>query len=260
MTFFQDVAKLQKERKTLLCVGLDPDLKRFPEGMPQEPKSIFPFNKAIIDATADLACTFKPNIAFYEEHGDEGREALRKTIAYVHDKGIPLILDAKRADIGNTGEAYARAIFNIWEADATTVNPYFGRQGVEPFFAYKDKGIFVLALTSHMLDVGELYIHVAREAVRWNANGNIGLVVAANQKEKMANVRSVAPGIPFLIPGVGAQKGDVDEAIRTGTAGGAIAIVNAARSILYASSGKDFAEAAKAEAIKLRDQLAVILT
>ena len=111
-----------------------------------------------------------------------------------------------------------------------------------------------------MLDVGELYIHVAREAVRWNANGNIGLVVAANQKEKMANVRSVAPGIPFLIPGVGAQKGDVDEAIRTGTAGGAIAIVNAARSILYASSGKDFAEAAKAEAIKLRDQLAVILT
>lgn len=260
MNFFNKISELQKARSTLLCVGLDPEIGKFPGSMGQSPSSIFPFNRAIIDATADVVCCYKPNIAFYEQYGEEGRTALTQTMEYIRGKGVPTILDAKRADIGNTGVAYARAIFEVWGADATTVNPYFGKEGIEPFISYRDKGIFVLALTSHMWDLeGEMYLDIARKVAEWNTNKNFGLVVAANQPAKMKKVRAASPAVPFLIPGVGAQKGDISEAVQSGTAGGAIAIINASRSISYASAGKDFAEAAGNEAKRLSTEFARLL-
>ena len=261
-TFIERLDAAAARNRSLLCVGLDP----WRAAMPID--SIADFNRAIIDATSDLVCAYKPNWAFYEAEGISGIEALEATIDAVPDH-VPVVLDAKRGDIGNTAIAYARAAFETWGADAVTVNPYQGRDAVLPFLDYADKGVFVLARTSNPgsaefqdLHVrgpgteGPLFEEVARQAAGWNDNGNVGLVAGATVPGELARVRAVAGTVPILIPGVGAQGGDLEAAVRNGThEDGRRALIAAARSVIYASDGADFAEAARAEAERLRDSI-----
>ena len=264
MNFVEKLANAARKNKSLLCVGLDPDPERIPEKT-----GVFEFNKAIIDATADLVCAYKPNIAFYEALGNEGLDALKQTVRYVPDD-IPVIVDAKRGDIRNTAKAYAKAIFDNFNFDATTVNPYLGFDAVEPFLRYSDKGIFILCRTSNagaadfqslLCQTEEhgyrpLFEIVALEASQWNLHGNIGLVVGATYPEELKLIRNSHPDIPLLIPGIGAQGGDLAATIRYGvnTEGGG-AIINSSRGIIYASPGKDFTQAARRAARALRDRI-----
>ena len=263
MGFFSEIDEAVKKNHSLLCVGLDPDPALMPTGV-----SILDFNKAVIDATADLVCAYKPNLAFYEAEGVKGWDILKQTVDYI-PKGIPVIADAKRGDIGNTAKAYSKAIFDELGAGAVTVNPYLGLDAVEPFLNYKNKGVFILCRTSNkgaadfqnldvMFDGKEmpLYQAVAIKASAWNSFGNIGLVVGATYPEELKTLRLAYPEMPFLIPGVGAQGGDLQLAVSYGldTRGGGI-IINSSRQILYASRGKDFAQAARKAALKLRDEI-----
>jgi orotidine-5'-phosphate decarboxylase len=227
---------------------------------------VLDFNRAIIDATSALVCAYKPNLAFYEAAGQKGWEVLQQTLDYI-PKGIPVIADAKRGDIGNTAKAYASAIFTGLGAGAATVNPYMGFDSVEPFLAYQDKGVFILCRTSNAgaadfqsLIVGgtdrALYQVVAKKSSEWNKFGNVGLVVGATHPEELKSLRQAYPEMPFLIPGVGAQGGDLKKAVSYGVnPGGSGIIINSSRQVLYASSGKDFARAAAAAALKLRDEI-----
>ncbi len=261
-SFVERLDAAMTRNRSLLCVGLDP----WPSSMPID--DIAAFNRAIIDATADLVCAYKPNFAFYEAEGIAGLEALRQTIEAAPD-GVPMLLDAKRGDLGNTAIAYAKAAFEVWGADAVTVNPYQGRDALQPFLDYADRGVFILARTSNPGSaefqdlrvrgpVGERPLHeeVAGQACAWNDNGNVGLVVGATVPEELARVRSIAGSMPVLVPGVGAQGGDLEASVRNGTdANGRRALISASRSVLYASSGRDFADAARAEALRLRDAI-----
>ncbi len=259
-TFSQRLDAAAERNRSLLCVGLDPWRPSMPIA------DIAAFNRAIIEATSDLVCAYKPQWAFYESEGIAGLRALEATIEAVPN-GVPVILDAKRGDLGNTSVAYAKAAFEIWGADAVTVNPYLGRDSLQPFLDYADKGVFVLTRTSNPggADFQELavrsadgeerplYEEVARQAVSWNERGNVGLVAGATAPEELARVRAAAGAMPILIPGIGAQGGDLESAARNGAdANGRRAIITASRSVLYASSGPDFAEAARAEAARLR--------
>jgi orotidine-5'-phosphate decarboxylase len=263
MTFFSQLDEAVKSNNSLLCVGLDPDPALMPPGV-----STLDFNKAIIDATADLVCCFKPNLAFYEVEGAAGWEILRQTIDYI-PKSVPVIADAKRGDIGNTAKAYAVAIFDELGAGAVTVNPYLGFDAVEPFLSYDERGVFILCRTSNKgaadfqsliveSDGKEipLYQVVAKKSHDWNKAKNIGLVVGATYPDELKILRKAYPDIPFLIPGVGAQGGDLRLAVEYGQdRRGAGIVINSSRQILYASRGKDFAQAARAAAIKLRDEI-----
>lgn len=263
MNFIDKLVNATHKNKSLLCVGLDPDPKLMPKKV-----SIFDFNQAIIEATSDLVCAYKLNLAFYEALDDKGLYALKRTIKYIPDD-IPVIGDAKRGDIGNTAQAYAKAIFTNLNFDATTVNPYLGFDSVEPFIQYKDKGVFILCRTSNAgaLDFQSLRCEaepeyrplfelVALKASQWNTYGNIGLVVGATYPEELRLIRHSHPGMPLLIPGIGAQRGDLASAVRYGVnARGEKAIISSSRQIIYASSGKDFAEAARRMASSLRDQI-----
>ena len=265
-TFVEKLDAAAQRNRSLLCVGLDPA----PAQMPIDDTAAF--CKAIIDATKDLVCAFKPNIAFFEAQGLPGLHALEQTMAAMPGD-VPVILDAKRGDIGSTATAYAQAVFERWGADATTVSPYLGRDSLEPFLAYAGKGVLVLCRTSNpgggdfqslqLADEGgamPLYEHVAMQAQRWNTNGNIGLVVGATAPEELARVRALCPDMPILIPGVGAQGGDVESSVRNGTdANGRRAIINSSRQVLYASKGADYAEAARREAEKARDAFNAVL-
>jgi uridine monophosphate synthetase len=255
--FAEKLARAVAVNKSLLCIGLDPHLSHFPQALASEPLPIFTFNKTIIDATHDLACAYKPNFAFYEVQGLEGLAALRRTIDYVHEvTDVPVILDAKRNDIGSTAEAYARAAFEVWGADAVTVNPYLGHDSVQPFTAYADRGVFLLCHTSNpgatdlqTLDCGgrPLYQAVAEQAARWGAN--IGLVIGATYPQALRVVREMAPQMWILLPGVGTQGGDLEAALSAGLdAHGSGLIVNASRSIIYAA-------APRAAAQELRDRI-----
>ena len=249
---------------SLLCVGLDPDL----ELMPVPAKDVAGFNRAIIEATSDLVCAYKPNFAFYEALGEAGWHALRETIAAIPD-GIPVIADAKRGDIGNTAAAYARAIFDDLGCDATTVNPYGGEEAVEPFLDYEDRGVLVWCRSSNpsagdfqdlpVADGGEtrpLWQVVAERAQAWNRRGNVGLVFGATYPEQLAEGRALCPTLPILVPGVGAQEGGLRDAVRAGIdAAGAGIIVSASRSVLYASRDADYAVAARVAAQRLRDEI-----
>lgn len=248
-TFIEKLAAAITANRSLLCVGLDPHSS--------EPDAIFTFNKTVIDATADLVCAYKPNIAFYEAQGLEGLAALRHTIGYIHQvTKVPVILDAKRGDIGSTAEAYARAAFEVWGADAVTVNPYLGHDSVQPFTAYADRGVFLLCHTSNpgatdlqTLDCGgqPLYQEVAKLAARWGAN--VGLVIGATYPQALQAVREMAPQIWILLPGVGAQGGDLEAALAAGlNEHGSGVIVNVSRSIIYA-------EDPRAVAQELRDRI-----
>jgi len=259
MKFIDKLLSASKQNKSLLCIGLDPDVKLMPK------MSLFDFNKAIIDATADLACAYKPNLAFYEVLGIDGLKVLQKTVEYVPDF-LPVIGDGKRSDIGNTAKAYARALFDTFGFDAATVNPYLGYDSVLPFLEYEDRGTFILCRTSNpgaadfqdLLDARgrPLYGAVARKAKEWNIHNNIGLVVGATYPDELKAVRQLCPDMPLLIPGVGAQGGDLTSSVKNGTdANGEKAIIAVSRQILYASKDKDFAQAARRSAKKLRDEI-----
>ncbi len=248
-----------RRNRSLLCVGLDPDPAKLPV------KDVFEFNKAIIDATADLVCAYKPNLAFYEALGIRGLQALKKTVAYI-PKSIPVIGDAKRGDIGNTATAYARALFGYYKFDAVTLNPYLGYDSIEPFLDYKDKGVFVLCRTSNSsaCDFQDLvdnfgmkfYQSVALRAGDWNTAGNVGLVVGATYPEELREIRKLCPDMVLLIPGIGVQGGDLEMSIKYGVdANQEKAVIVAARQVLYASKGADYAQAARKAAIELRDAI-----
>ena len=259
MDFIGKLLHTSRKNKSLLCIGLDPD----PELMPRV--GILEFNKAIIDTTCDLVCAYKPNLAFYEALGIAGLTILEKTIEHIPGD-IPIIGDAKRGDIGNTAKAYAKALFSTFGFDAATVNPYLGFDSIEPFISYRDKGVFILCRTSNKgasdfqdlpcLSGFPLYEVVAQKAKQWNAYGNIGLVVGATYPEELRKVRSICPEMCLLIPGIGAQGGDLASAVGYGVdAQGEKAIIAISRQILYASKERDFAQAARNRAEKIRNQI-----
>jgi len=257
--FVSRLLNASRGNRSLLCVGLDPDPSKLPV------RDVFEFNRAIIDATADLVCCYKPNLAFYEALGIRGLQALRKTLAHI-PKDIPVIGDAKRGDIGNTATAYAKALFGYYKFDAVTVNPYMGYDSVKPFLDYRDKGIFVLCRTSNSSasDFQDLvdnfgmkfYQTVALRAGDWNKGGNVGLVVGATFPEELREIRKLCPDMPLLIPGVGAQGGDLELSVRYGVdANKEKAVIVAARQVIYASKGPDYAQAARKAAGELRDAI-----
>lgn len=267
---FQELTKRQWERGAFLCIGLDPVPELLPESVlgASAGERILAFNKAIIDATKEVAGFYKPNSAFYEAYGDDGLVALKETVSYIHAEApdAVVILDAKRADIGNTNNGYVRAAFEDIQADAITVHPYLGSEALEPFLARKDKGVIVLARTSNKgagefqdADVGgePLYMQVARRvSEHWNANGNCGLVVGATYPEELKRVRGAAPGLPILIPGVGAQGGDLEKSVSYGKdANNQGIILSISRGIIYASSGSGFAEEAGKKAREMNSAL-----
>jgi orotidine-5'-phosphate decarboxylase len=254
------------ERDSLACVGLDPLIERLPAHIAAHASPIFHFNKAIIDATADLVCAYKPQFAHYA--ACEAEDQLERTIEYIHRAypGIPVILDAKRGDVGSTAERYAIEAFERYGADAVTVNPYLGGDSLEPFLRYADKGVLVLCRTSNPgardlqdLDVGgrKLFAVVAElAATRWNSRGNCLLVVGATYPEELALVRAITGAMPLLLPGVGAQGADIRAAVAAGqSADGRGLIVSSSRAIIHASSGVDFAAAARAATVLLRDEI-----
>lgn len=268
-SFKSKLADAIARNDSLLCVGLDSDSERLPKHFADEPEPMFAFNKAIIDATAEYVCSFKPNSAFYEAEGPSGIEQLYETCRYISDKypDIPIIIDAKRADIGSTNAGYAKFVFEYLGADALTVHPYLGQEAVQTFLDYKDKGIIVLCRTSNPgakelqdLDTGDeqLYKVVARNvAEKWNKNGNCLLVVGATYPEELAEVRSiVGDEMDFLVPGIGAQGGDLEATLKAGLNSGKNGlIISSSRDIIFAGSGEDFAEAAAAKAKAVRDEI-----
>jgi orotidine-5'-phosphate decarboxylase len=265
----QFIGKLEHvwdSNNSLVCVGLDPEIERFPPQILDQPSPIFQFNKAIIDATADLVCAYKPQFAHYAAY--EAEDQLERTIDYIQTAypTIPVILDSKRGDVGNTAERYAIEAFERYHADAVTVNPYLGSDSLEPFLKYEDKGVIILCRTSNPgagelqdleIDGRKLFHTVADLAARrWNTRGNCMLVVGATYPRELAEVRAIVGNIPFLVPGVGAQGGDVTQAVQNGqTTAGSGLVISSSRGILYASSGENFASAARAATEKLRDQV-----
>ena len=259
-TFREKLTAAARKNDSLVCVGLDPD----PALMPME--DVAEFNAAIVEATADLVCCYKPNIAFYEALGIPGLEALKRTLECIPPE-IPVICDAKRGDIGNTARAYAKAIFGWWGFDAATVNPYPGHDSVEPFLEYDDRGVLVLCHTSGpgSIDFQDLNVErdgskrplfeeVALKTREWNGRGNAGLVLGATFPQQMAAARSLCPEMVILAPGIGAQEGELEATVRGGidSDGGGL-IINSSRSIIYASHNRDdFADAARLAADELR--------
>ena len=261
--FFAKLRDAIQRNDSFLCVGLDPDPARLPES------DVAAFNRAIVEATADLACVYKPNLAFYEALGPRGMDVLHQTVEAIPE-GIPVIGDAKRGDIGSTAQAYARALFDAYGFDAVTVNPYLGGDSLSPFLERADKGVFVLCRTSNpggadlqnrlIADDGDarpLYEVVAELARdKWNVHGNVGLVIGATYPEELGRIRQLCPDMTFLLPGVGAQGADVAAAVRNALdEGGGGFIIVSSRQILYASSRSDYAQAARRAAQALRDEI-----
>lgn len=267
MSFFQrKLEKIIQKNNSLVCVGLDIDTKKMPSflfHLNNNPYS--EFTKAIINTTSDVVCAYKLNLAFYEALGAEGWNILKQTIQHI-PKEVIIILDGKRNDIGNTAEKYASALFDGLGADATTVNPYLGWDGIQPFLKYSHTCSFVLCRTSNpsavdfqdmCIEGKPLYMHVAEHVLQWNKHGCCGVVVGATYPEELKNIREVlGDSIPFLIPGVGSQGGDVEKTVEYGTnAKGTMAIVNSSRGIIYAGNDENFAEDARDAACFLRDEI-----
>ena len=250
-------------KKSFLCVGLDPDLDKLPPHLLETEDPIFEFNKAIIDATKDLCVAYKPNTAFYECHGVKGWESLEKTINYI-PKDCFIIADAKRGDIGNTSSYYAKTFFETLPCDAVTVAPYMGSDSVKPFLDFEEKWVILLALTSNQgsLDFQftesegtKLYEKVLKKAQEWGTDEQLMFVVGATRAEEIAKVRALAPNNFFLVPGVGAQGGSLDEVVKYGANNECGLLVNSSRGIIYASRGEDFAMAANGEALKIQSEM-----
>lgn len=268
MTFIQKLTAAWSAHDSLLCVGLDPDTSRFPAHLRGRPGAIATFCKAIIDATADVACAFKPQIAYFAALRAE--DQLEEICRYLRQNypRIPIVLDAKRGDIGATAEQYAREAFERYGADAVTVNPYMGFDSIAPYLEWKDRGAIVLCRTSNpggsdlqflTVDGKPLYQHVAQlVADKWNSNGQCGLVVGATFPAELAQVRRIVGDMPLLVPGIGAQGGDIQATVTAGkTANGAGMMINSSRAILYAKAddSEDFAQAARRVAIETRDAI-----
>jgi orotidine-5'-phosphate decarboxylase len=267
MKFLDQLANITVQNNSLLCVGLDPDLDKLPAHLQSEEAPIFAFNRGIIDATHDLVCAYKIQIAFYSAFAKE--QELAQTITYIHEHypQIPVILDAKRNDIGNTAALYVKEAFERYKADAVTVNPFMGVDGLQPFLDQKDKGIMILCRTSNagakdlqdlkIVDGKPLYWHIANKAIhQWNKNGNVLLVIGATYPQELAEVRAMTQDITFLVPGVGAQGGDIEATVHSGiNSHGTGLIINSSRNIIYVSNEKDFAAAAREAANQTRDQI-----
>lgn len=250
-------------KKSFLCVGLDPDLQKIPQHLLQLEDPIFEFNKQIIDATQHLCVAYKPNLAFYELYGASGWESLRKTIEYIPREHL-VIADAKRGDIGNTARKYASAFFEQLNCDALTVAPYMGQDSVEPFLEYPNKWVILLALTSNPgaedfqlkpSGDGALFERVVEKATQWGTIENLMFVVGATRGIDIERVRKCVPNHFFLVPGVGAQGGSLSEIVKYGWIDDCGLLVNSSRGILYASKGRDFAEAAHEEAAQLQIEM-----
>jgi orotidine-5'-phosphate decarboxylase len=269
-TFYQQLQSAWASQGSMLCVGFDPDPKRLPASLQGKPEGIFEFCREIADATADLVCSFKPQFAYFASQRAEAQ--LEKLIRHLKDQypHIPVILDSKRGDIGSTADHYALEAFDRYGADAITVSPYMGFDTIEPYLKHTGKGVIVLCRTSNpggsdlqFLNVsptGEpLYLHVAKLAAsQWNSSGQIGLVVGATFPEEITKVRAIVGDMPLLIPGIGAQGGDIEATVKAGAVSGKPGtgmIINSSRAILYASSGNDFAQAARIVAMNTRDAL-----
>ena len=269
-SFNQQLQSAWASQGSMLCIGFDPDPKRLPPSLQGKPEGIFEFCRDIADATADLVCAFKPQFAYFASQRAEAQ--LEKLIRHLKDKypHIPVILDSKRGDIGSTADHYAFEAFERYGADAITVNPYMGFDTIEPYLKHAGKGVIVLCRTSNpggsdlqFLNIspkGEpLYLHIAKlAATQWNSSGQIGLVVGATFPEEISKVRAIVGEMPLLIPGIGAQGGDIEATVKAGSIPGkpgAGMIINSSRAILYASSGNDFALAARNVAQSTRDAL-----
>jgi orotidine-5'-phosphate decarboxylase len=260
MSADKKLRKAQQDHKSVLCLGLDLDPKKMPQDYSGNLKGMFEFAHRVIDATSDLVCAYKPNLAFYEHHGPDGMALLKLIVDRIPDN-IPVILDGKRGDIGNSSAHYATALFEDFGADWITINPYMGYDSMRPFLERKDKGSFVLCLTSNagsrdfqLLEVEgrPLYKIVAEKVNYWNKDNNCGLVVGATHPEQLTELREIAGDMPLLIPGVGAQGGSLEKAVLGGTANfSKPAVINVSRSVLYASNDKDFAQRARQELQKL---------
>ncbi|HEY6407707.1 MAG TPA: orotidine-5'-phosphate decarboxylase [Ktedonobacteraceae bacterium] len=271
MNFLDKLLNASRQQNTLLCVGLDPEPGRFPNALREMPveQAVVHFCRAIIEATVTFVCAFKPNVAFFEALGPSGMRVFQKVLTAIPTH-IPVIVDAKRGDLGNTARNYASAIFDIYGCDAVTVNPYLGYDSVAPFLAYRDRGIILLCRTSNpsardfqdllVQDEGgqlsPLYKVVARRVQSWNEFGNCGLVVGATYPQELHTIRSICPTMPILIPGVGIQGGDLAASVRAGVdTRGERAILAVSRSVLYAGNGLDFATLAGREAQRLQNQI-----
>lgn len=264
MNFTERLRDVQRNRTSLVCIGLDTDRGKLPASLRTHDDPVFEFNRRIIEATHDLVCAYKINLAFYEVTGEHGWRTVHRTLSVI-PKEIVTIGDAKRGDIGNSSAMYAQALAQDYGFTASTVNPYMGFDSVEPFLAHPEQGAFILAVTSNpgardfqyaKIAGRPLYERVIRKAKAWNTNKNIGLVVGATRPKEMHTVRRMVPDMPILIPGIGAQGGDLRAAVRYGCdRKGELAIINASRSVIFASSGDDFAGAARAAAAKLRDEI-----
>ena len=266
MTFMQALRTRWQQANTLVCVGLDPEPAKFPARFANHPDAVFAFCRDIADATAPYACAFKPQIAHFAALGAEA--VLERLIAHIKSNhpAIPVILDSKRGDIGSTAQHYASEAFDRYGADAVTVNPYLGRDALQPFLDREDRGVIILCRTSNpgagelqdLLVAGRpLYQHVAEKAaIEWNANGNIALVVGATWPEQLAEVRALVKDMPLLVPGVGAQGGDAAAVVSNAkSADGTGLMISSSRAVLYASNGDDYAEAAANAARALRDAI-----
>ncbi len=269
-TFNQKLEAAWIGNNSLLCVGLDPDLKRFPKHLNGRPGAIAEFCRAMVDATADLVCAFKPQIAYF--HAERAEDQLEDLIAYIHERypQVPVILDAKRGDIGSTAEQYAREAFERYRADAVTVSPFLGHDSITPYTCYAERGVIVLCRTSNpggsdlqFLEVDgphgreRVYQRIARTvATQWNQNQNCSLVVGATYPAELAEVRRIVGDLPLLVPGIGAQGGDIAATVAAGrSAQGAGLMINSGRAILYASAVEDFASAARQVALATRDAI-----
>ncbi len=287
MTFQQKLDALVAKNNSLLCVGLDPDLEKIPKHVLHTTSPLFEFNKAIIDATSDIVCCYKPNSAFYEAHGEKGIGELQKTCDYIkrHYPEIPILLDFKRGDIGNTNKGYATFAFEYLQVDAVTLHPYQGIEALQPFLDYKEKGLFILCKTSNPGSgefqnlhvntttpeqlVGKAAIHAKQEmqdtlyekvatvvSRQWNKNDNCFLVVGATYPDELKRVRDIVGDMTILVPGLGAQGGDIEAVMKAGlTAKKAGLLINSSREIVYAGNDKDFTKKAREKAETLRDKI-----
>ncbi|MBL7996212.1 orotidine-5'-phosphate decarboxylase [bacterium] len=269
MTFHQRTEKALAHSS--VCVGLDPDPDLIPAILKSESNPVLAFNRALIDATVDVVGAYKPNFAFYEAMGSAGWQTLTDTVKHIRSRSdkVIIIADAKRGDIGNTSSKYAQAILQKMDFDCITINPYMGRDSVEPFIQDENKGAFVLCLTSNngsenfqRLDVGGVksYEIVAANILKWNKLNNCGLVVGATHPDEMLRIRSISGKMPFLVPGIGAQAGNLESVVKANWDGEKVnAFINSSRAVIYASSEQDFAERARAEVLALKQAIELIV-
>ena len=268
MKFKDKLKRISLKNNSLVCVGLDSDFEKIPQHLKSKKHPQFEFNKAIIDSSYDLVCAYKPNSAFYEAEGAEGIFQLKMTCDYLTEEfpEIPVIIDAKRADIGSTNMGYIKFVFSYLNADAITLHWYVGKQGLKPFLDLNDKGLFVYCRSSNagagefqdlIINGKPFYRILAEKVVKdWNANDNCGLIFGATYPDELKIVRHIAPELPFLIPGIGAQGGNIEKTVKAGTDNrGLNAVINSSRGIIFAGYGTDFAKKARQEAQKLRDEI-----